>query len=101
MGKRSLPRRRFLADTLSGVGLGLVGISGTGLTVGSPNKSFSCLPDRLTTNMAAATVHPLSTRGAMEAMRQGGNAIDAAIAAALVLGVVDGHNSGLGGGCLI
>jgi gamma-glutamyltranspeptidase/glutathione hydrolase len=33
--------------------------------------------------------------------RQGGNAIDAAVAASLCLGVVDGHNSGIGGGCLI
>lgn len=101
MEKRSFPRRRFLAGSMSGIGLGLSGISGTGLTLAHPDKSFGCLPDRLTTNMAAATVHPLATQGAMEAMRQGGNAIDAAIAAGLVLGVVDGHNSGLGGGCLI
>src|SRR6185503_6911192 len=48
---------------------------------------------------AVATVHPLATEAAMEAMRNGGNAIDAAVAAALTLGIVDGHNSGLGGGC--
>ena len=35
----------------------------------------------------------------MEAFAKGGNAIDAAIAAGLTLGVVDGHNSGIGGGC--
>lgn len=34
-------------------------------------------------------------------MKQGGNAIDAAVAAALTLGVVDGHNSGIGGGCFL
>ncbi len=48
-----------------------------------------------------ATVHPLATDAGLEAMRRGGNAIDAAVAAALTLGVVDGHNSGIGGGCFI
>ena len=48
---------------------------------------------------AVATVHPLATQAAMQAFERGGNAIDAAIAAGLTLGVVDGHNSGIGGGC--
>jgi gamma-glutamyltranspeptidase/glutathione hydrolase len=48
-----------------------------------------------------ATVHPAATRAGVEAMRRGGNAIDAAVAAALMLGVVDGHNSGIGGGCFM
>ncbi len=48
-----------------------------------------------------ATVHPIATSAAINAFREGGNAIDAAVAAALTLGVVDGHNSGIGGGCLI
>jgi gamma-glutamyltranspeptidase/glutathione hydrolase len=50
---------------------------------------------------AAVTVHPLATEAALEAMRHGGNAVDAAIAAGLMLGVVDGHNSGIGGGCFM
>ncbi len=50
---------------------------------------------------AAVTVHPLATEAALEAMRRGGNAVDAAIAAGLMLGVVDGHNSGIGGGCFM
>ncbi|HBE66509.1 MAG TPA: gamma-glutamyltransferase [Planctomycetaceae bacterium] len=49
---------------------------------------------------AAATVSPLATNAAMQAFDRGGNAIDAAIAASVMLSVVDGHNSGLGGGCL-
>ena len=48
-----------------------------------------------------ATVHPLATQAGVSALRSGGNAVDAAVAAALTLGVVDGHNSGIGGGCFI
>lgn len=46
----------------------------------------------------AATVHPLATDAAMSAFTRGGNAVDAAVAASLMLSVVDIHNSGLGGG---
>jgi gamma-glutamyltranspeptidase/glutathione hydrolase len=49
----------------------------------------------------AATVHPLATQAALDAFARGGNAVDAAVAAGLTLGVVDGHNSGIGGGCFV
>ncbi len=47
-----------------------------------------------------ASVHPLASQAALDAFARGGNAIDAAVAASLMLSVVDGHNSGIGGGCL-
>ncbi len=50
---------------------------------------------------AVATVHGLATKAGLDAVAQGGNAIDAALAAAFTLGVVDGQNSGIGGGCFI
>lgn len=50
---------------------------------------------------AIATVQPLATQAAEAAFAKGGNAIDAALAAAFTLGVVDSHNSGVGGGCFI
>jgi gamma-glutamyltranspeptidase / glutathione hydrolase len=53
------------------------------------------------TQFAAATVHPLATEAAIAAYDKGGNAVDAAIASAITLGIVDGHNSGIGGGCFI
>lgn len=48
---------------------------------------------------AVASVNPLATQAGIQALEKGGNAIDAAVAVGLTLGVVDGHNSGIGGGC--
>ncbi len=48
-----------------------------------------------------ASVHPLATEAGLRVLRQGGNAVDAAAAVGLTLGVVDGQNSGIGGGCFI
>lgn len=49
--------------------------------------------------VAIATVQPKATELALMVAESGGNAIDVAVAAALALGVVDQHNSGIGGGC--
>ncbi len=58
-------------------------------------------PSAMAVEGFAASVHPLATRAAIDALAAGGNAVDAAVAAGLTLGVVDGHNSGIGGGCFM
>ena len=81
----------FLISILLFVSLSLVVLSA---------EADKKLPARGQKGMVS-TSHPLASETGIKILKQGGNAIDAAVAIAFVLGVVEQYSSGIGGGSLI
>jgi gamma-glutamyltranspeptidase/glutathione hydrolase len=64
----------------------------------SSPPALAKVPTAVGTGGAAATVDVLATSAAVEALRDGANAVDAAVVAAAVLGVTEPFSAGIGGG---
>ncbi|MEM6470218.1 MAG: gamma-glutamyltransferase [Planctomycetota bacterium] len=92
-----LPRRQCLAGLTAGAITGASSLDG----IADDGGKSPPLITASSKSGVAATVHPLASEAAVASLRAGGNAVDAAAAASFMLSVVDGHNSGLGGGCFI
>ena len=75
------------------LGLTNIGLAADRVT----GETFALRSPVLATNAMAATSQPLATQVALDIMKSGGNAIDAAVAANALLGLVEPTGNGIGG----
>src|SRR5882672_2731621 len=93
-----MPRESFWRSAVAAAGVFLAASSLWAQP--APEPATAIAPKQLVTahRFMVVAAHPLASRAGYDAIRRGGNALDAAITAQLVLNLVEPQSSGIGGG---
>lgn len=90
------PRRNLIRNHLRYAAVGLTGLLAACTAPGEQTTALQEKPQHM-----VAAANPLAAEAGMQMLRQGGSAVDAAIATAMVLSLVEPQSSGIGGGAFL
>ena len=94
-----LPPSRLIALTRwAGISLLVLLSACSGSDPATAVRTVQPVAERQAAQMMISAAHPLAVEAGLDILRQGGHAVDAAIAVQMVLGLIESPETGIGGG---